>query len=502
MLNSESEVIVVDHTRRTEWLCSIAIVASAVLYRPLTFWADNAWDLLSPLEIFTPVALEFVLGMVVLFLLAALPGVRPLLVALAVGWVILIVFNWGELSLVGFLTLSGVTLAVFSAFTFDRLSPSRATVVILAFGLLAPLVTLVNAHVSNNTSYPLDSPAALPLAETSDGSGDILLLVLDEYPMAEVAEAWFGHDMSPLLALLRDEGFETPRVSWSHNTYTSVAVPAMLDLIQVVDPTSVGDWDHLKKNYETIRGANFTVQALKSAGFRQIHVESGWNGDDCGAPDECLRTSWLDEATWLLLEPSLFHPLIEDRFGSWIAWTSMTTVENLLETDAFRNNTRDFVYAHLLLPHTPEVVDEECKVLDPRDRLPQHDGISPQLTCVDALVAQVLETIPADTTVVITGDHGTATRGQHHRNPSDWDDDDIAERLGTFLAYRLPDGCPEPNLPTNVSVMRSVVGCATGTVLPAEARGFVLGLKNPTEVPIERLVAIEAKLRDGGLVDP
>jgi len=157
------------------------------------------------------------------------------------------------------------------------------------------------------------------------------------------------------------------------------------------------------------------------------------------------------------------------------------------------------VYAHLMLPHTPEVVDEECKVLHPRDRQPQPDGIAPQLACVDSLIAQVLETVPSDTTVVITGDHGTATRGQQYRNSSAWDDADIAERLGSFLAYRLPDDCPGPELPTNVSVMRSVVGCTTGAALPSEARGFVLGLGNPTEVPLQRLVDIEAKLRDGAL---
>ena len=72
---------------------------------------------------------------------------------------------------------------------------------------------------------------------------------------------------------LEEKGFETPLTSWSHNTFTSLALPTMLELSQVVDTELEPNWHNQRINYEMMRGDNFTTDALRSAGFGYVHIQ-------------------------------------------------------------------------------------------------------------------------------------------------------------------------------------------------------------------------------------
>jgi hypothetical protein len=484
---------------RIELLCGLMVVACVVAYRPITFWADNAWDLSVPLDLFGTALIQLALALPILALIVLLR--TPIFsTALLVGSAFFTVFNWGSLSTIGFLVIGAIVVSVYAVTVFGNAPPTRVTAVIATLCVVGPLVVLGNAHIGNRASYPFQSSTSDPTAEASGLVQDILLLVVDGYPMVSTAEQFYGHDLDPLLEVLEDHDYQTPRVSWSHNTFTSLAIPSMVELIQVVEPTGIDEWQNQKDNYGSARGSNFTVEALRSAGFRYTHIESGWNGDECGSPDSCLETSWMDEANWQLLKPAVFNQWLGATMGSHSVSNSVTTVEHLLETDVFENEGRDFVYAHILLPHPPEVVDADCQVVRPSARGSGVTGVSAQFECVDSMIASIVSAIPPETAVVIAGDHGPAKRGQNFREPSQWDDADIAERLGALLSYRLPPGCTaQPGFPSNLSAMRSIMSCAITAELPTEDQGFVLGMDRPVEVTVERLQAIEDSLNLGTL---
>jgi hypothetical protein len=102
--------------------------------------------------------------------------------------------------------------------------------------------------------------------------------------------------------------------------------------------------------------------------------------------------------------------------------------------------------------------------------------------------------------MVITGDHGTWTGGQLGVPPEKWSDADIAERLGIFLAYRLPDPCAEPSTSVNTDVVRAMMACALEIDMPKRNGAFLIGAEAPVYVDPARMRRIEAGILDGTLV--
>lgn len=193
-----------------------------------------------------------------------------------------------------------------------------------------------------------------------------------------------------------------------------------------------------------------------------MDVESGWDGDECEGEvvDRCVRSSVADEALWTMLGPSPISDMMADRWGSVLALGSIHTAESLESLDVFGDGAHQFVYAHLLLLHPPRVVDSQRKIIPKDQRGDDQEQLDHQLACVDRMVLEIVSRIPNSTAVVITGDHGTAIRGRLFESPDEWDDLDVAERLGAFLVYRLPDSCPAPERNTNVYAMRAMLECA------------------------------------------
>lgn len=473
-------------------------VISVLLYRPLRFWAANAWTLSAPQDLFIVVALQVGLGLLLLALSALLPF-RPAAVIVVVAWTSFIAMNWSVVRSPVALAMTlligaGVLLA---ATKFPAVSPrSIAHVAVIAL-VVTPVVQLVMAHLQNRPSLPVavfSEPGPVTLSEQAH---DVLVLVVDGYPMRRVASDMFGHDTTTLAASLEAHGFMAPEVSWSHNTFTGLSIPGMLSLDQVADPDAHTEWRNQRDNYAMSRGDNRAVQIFQSGGYRYTHIESGWNGDVCRASDVCRHNGPFDEATWKMLEHSLFIGLMEEHWGSQNAMNTSTSVRHLLDSTVFDDDRLDFVYAHMMLPHPPEVVDPTCDVLPSSSRGSSALHIRHQFACVDSMLTGIVESLPEDVLVLIAADHGTATRGQLFKHGDEWEDEDIAERMGALLAYRLPAQCDPPSENSNVAAMRAVVACTTDFPVPVAEARYLIGLEELTEVPAARIRRIEQ-----GMVGP
>jgi hypothetical protein len=116
------------------------------------------------------------------------------------------------------------------------------------------------------------------------------------------------------------------------------------------------------------------------------------------------------------------------------------------------------------------------------------------------LIVEIAELAGPNSAMVITGDHGTWTGGQLGVPPEKWSDADIAERLGIFLAYRLPDPCAEPSTSVNTDVVRAMMACALEIDMPKRNGAFLIGAEAPVYVDPARMRRIEAGILDGTLV--
>lgn len=484
------------------------VLGAAAFYRPLVMWADNAWDLSSPYRVLAFGLLLLGISMVP-YLALVIWGFRPVSAGILVGGLVYAAANWHQLA---FHPLAWVITSVVAGVASNRWLRSEgqkwlALVVVVPL-TVAPLTQLVLSHIQKSESYPvIDTGQPLVGSPTGDVE-DIVILVIDSYPSLAVAEAWFQHDVTEITDSLGEAGFTVEQTGWSQHSFTGLAVPALLELRPVVEPGPKGQWGNRRDLYDMVRGDNFLANSLRSSGYHYTHIESGWDGASCGEVDTCLESRWIDEAIWQLLEPSLVSAFLVDRYGSFTVPNSIRVVENLESIrSSFGDSELDFVFAHMLLPHAPLVVDESCQLVNgsstewsessggPLDL----DGWRDQLTCVDLLIGRVADLSAENTAIVITSDHGTATRGQLGTDPDSWSDAEIAERLGVFLAYRLPPACPEPESSVSTDVIRTMVGCAVDLELPERDERFLLGADHPIATTETSILRLQSLLREGSL---
>lgn len=484
----------------------VMVIAAASFYRPLVFWARNAWDLSSPVKLLVGGLALLVVSAGVYWLFVRL-GTPHGPLSLGLGAMILVLMHWDRLRGPD----AGVWVLIVGAgfLSIHYLASGRLVrwLQLAAIGLLGvlPVLQVGLSHMTDDEPYPIVDLYPRTDASATGLVEDVLLLIVDGYPSFAVAEDWVGHDTASLRADLGQLGFVTPTMAWSHHTFTRLAVPSILELQPVAEPGPKQGWSNFSSTYRITRGDSFVAHVLTSAGFHYTHIESGWDGDVCGDVDTCLRSPWIDESTWHLLRPTVGGDALEATLRAFSVEGTRQTMDHLEALNLFGDGQRDYVFAHFLLPHAPFVVDQQC---EPRmaQEAQEHQTsrvdlgeVRLQLECVDDLVKQVARLVGPKTAVLMTGDHGTGLRGQGTTASHVWSDADIAERLGIFMAYRLPDECPEPTLATSIAVMRAVVSCSVDVDLPQFEPEFLLGSNNPVLVDLGRLIEIEGFLSAGQL---
>jgi len=506
----------------TSWKLSTKSVVSALLimlavavYRPLVVWAENPWDLAAPQELFLFSLVVLAIQTIGLLVLRSV-GLSSLTSTAAASGSMLIAIHWHQvrildpwLWLIGLLGLAAVLQLSERAPWISYLSWMAVAVLILA-----PIVQLGVRHVQRSDPYPIVDLAPRSTVDATNKVEDVLVLIVDSYPSLQLARDWFDHDPAELVSALTTSGFTVEEVGWSHNTFTGLAVPGLLELQPIAESGPIAAWGNRRSTYDLIRGQSLVATSLRSAGFEYTHIESGWEGAHCGhGVDNCLMASWFRETSWKLLEHSLLRSWLLTRYGNISVPGTKQTIAHLSSLRSrFDDGNKDFVFAHLLLPHAPIVVDQNCEVtpqsgvdrgnLDPEETEPEPtQEFASQLACVDSLLAEVVVLVGNRTAAIVTGDHGPGSGGQVQRSSETWSDADIAERFSVLLAHRLPNGCSQPRTDSNLEVMRAIVDCTVDIDLPPNNGGFLIGAENPKWVDPARMEAIKQRL-SSGLIQP
>ena len=137
-----------------------------------------------------------------------------------------------------------------------------------------------------------------------------------------------------------------------------------------------------------------------------------------------------------------------------------------------------FVFAHMLVPHVPYIMDANCHPW-PRDSTLYKDtsaqgraALAAELRCLNGRLLRVARAILARSSVppiiIFQGDHGTQTLHpfDHIERPTTVAQN--AERFQAFGAYYLPDGgaVAVPDSMSIVNVLRYVFSSYFGADLP------------------------------------
>jgi hypothetical protein len=482
----------------------VAVVTVAAFYQPISFWARNAWDLSSPVKL---LVIGAALGFVAVTIHSVLCrlGMKPLASGLVVGGSLMVFSSWERLRGTGALLILLIVIV-------GALAQRKVPTVLLdwlglwfvaAFGLI-PLLQLGVAHISGSTSIQVASVGAPGEVGPSGAIEDVVLVIVDAYPNLQIADTWFGHRPTDLVSSLEAQDFVVEPLGWSRHTFTSLSVTSILEGRSVIDDRQTEAWSNRSGLWRILRGDNLTTQTLKAAGFDYTHIDSNWDGSSCGPlVDRCIESPWIDERVWRMFGSTVA--------GRWVrhynyAGTLNTAEALKVELDNLQGNgSNDFLFAHLLMPHEPVLVDDECQPLEQAVGLDartseRRAAISGQMTCVDRLLTTALGDVAPGTAMLVTGDHGSGTGGQVGSPPDSWSDSDIGERFSVFLSYKLPSSCDSPSLPDPVTVMNRILTCATTAALVTSEPRYLIGDQDPVYVEPERMERIKAEVAAGTLL--
>lgn len=331
---------------------------------------------------------------------------------------------------------------------------------------------------------------------------DIVLVVLDGYPGVQFLEGLEGWD-GAVVGELSDRGVSV-RPAWSSYSMTHLSLPSLFDVSYRVEPVEGVNPVSPLSLRPLVGGDGAVHRFLEQAGYHFTMVEPAWDGSQCGARvDRCVRAPFLDQVAYYALERTLVGPLLDRKVGSpWHHAASRTARWYEANLEALAVNQRpDFVFAHVILPHPPFLLTEDCE-MDYRREFDAAfvgfiaaapglvDAQLGQMACIDRHLARVAELVGPETLLIFVSDHGSELRSQVSRDPRTWTDADIAERMSTFFAIRGPEAC-HPTGPVMVpNIFRAVMRCM-GTEIPDLPPRMMLVSVTENENGVPYLVEVE-----------
>lgn len=347
------------------------------------------------------------------------------------------------------------------------------TAVAIATG---PLIAFTDSQETGSGPSVVQERASLAADLTE--KPDIFLIVFDGYPgMIATQKDGLGVGVVDVVSELRNRQFEVPSSSWSSYWVTMLSIPSLLDMSYPVTDENWRGIETRKQLQGVISGNSAFVDVLNEQGYQTHMVESGWSGASCtDAFDQCVPSPLIDEATYLILKRTIAWALLEDSPGPYVLGAKAGFEWLMVHgPDLSQSPEPDFVFMHVVSPHAPYLLSDDCSVDFNYDRAGTGfniPGVSverrtqylvEQIDCMDRNMLEFADAVDPDDIVVYVSDHGTDRRYQANPDLIDWDRETIVERLNNFLAVRSPQGCSVGDEVIVPNVLRLVLGCISST---------------------------------------
>ena len=457
------------HTQPMWWL----ILAALSTWSYMAVWSANADELagFSLVHFFVWTLCFLAIGAAVQRLFyAVLRGPSKPNASFAVAAVVLIMIqSWNSrlteglglglrLAVHGALTLVVAAIVIRLASAFPHVRPVLGVVTIFLVG--AAYLTLLGQAWGwlNEDQRPSVSAASISIP---DGTRDVFVVILDEYTSSSVLEKDFGMDNTVFETGLSASGLNVVPGAMSNYTNTLLSVGGVLTGRY---PTVGAPADHTYRDLVRIHsGDNLLFASLQAAGY-EIHLfDNAWTFTRCGPNVDVCHGGGLNELDWLVAKRTPLFDLISwFQLSPWIRG-SLTQFDQATRLAEVPTDGPRLVYVHALIPHAPLQLDDDCSLVLPG--LGSLDGVinSPdarsaylsQVRCVNSLVLDLVEAIPEDAIVFVTGDHGVRWAGADLTDPA-LSAEEAARTLGVLTAYRFPGSCE--SIPAGSSVQRSAAG--------------------------------------------
>lgn len=404
-------------------------------------------------------------------------GLSAVILFVTFQWPVLTFFGDEIAAALGMSFLSAllpVAAAAALLFLAARLAGEAPFTAIIAVALVIPAAILGFIVVK------LVTPTPEATAVAAGAGPDALVIVLDAYGRPDVLEELFAVDLAGFLADLEARGFAVPAAATANYPFTYAGVSSMLDLDYTLLPGEIEEEDR-ERVRGALKGATGLIPMFRNAGYETALIQNAWGGSNCGTVDWCIRDGQVAQSLWNVGRMTIFAPVVGQIWANPFNALSINHLTDLAgyATTPTADGRPRLMLAHLILPHVPLRLDEQCNRL-PGGRLtewgPQadlletrRDGYRRQLACVNRLIVAALDeylAVHPDAVVMITGDHGPGSTLNPNASWGEVSPATLRERIPVFSAYRLPrcDLQVRPDV-TPVNGTRLLTDCALGSEL-------------------------------------
>jgi hypothetical protein len=278
---------------------------------------------------------------------------------------------------------------------------------------------------------------------------DIYYLVFDRYARGDVLEHYFSYSNNEFISWLETRGFYVAKQSNANYPRTSQSLASSLDIKYLV-----GEKDREKKQhdwnplYVTIR-ENTVTNFLQDNGYRYIHFGDWWHPTSTNPnADLNINLGSYNEFERALLKTTFFYRTLSigrDNFRREHYSRTKYKFNKLSQSATWKGPK--FIFAHMLIPHTPYVFDEDGSFLSIEDlNTSSKEALYlNQLKTANAEIKNVVEDIlsaPAKrpTVIILQADEGPYPAGFDAVTSSDWKhatDDELKIKFGILNAIYM-----------------------------------------------------------------
>jgi hypothetical protein len=299
------------------------------------------------------------------------------------------------------------------------------------------------ADDSTATAHAAENPPAAHLP-------DIYYLILDRYGSTSTLREVYDYDNSDFLDALRRRGFYVATRSRANyvNTAESLASSLNMEYLDFVAANGGERSDDETVVYHLIED-NKVARFLKGKGYKFVYVDSGLGATMYSRfADRNISYSALPlfEFSNVLYKTSALFPILSSGLGDDRLEKYHRLRYSFQELAELPNDKQPtFVFADLLIPHPPPVIDRQGKFL-PRseeNRRSREENYRESVIVANQLIEDLIDKIIARSDVppiiLLQSDEGPYPL--RARRDFDWrqaSDDEVRQKFGILNAYYLP----------------------------------------------------------------
>ena len=334
-------------------------------------------------------------------------------------------------------------------------------IILLIFPIYQLITYQINAYYADTEQAEAVTSTEIVSLPENQPPPDVYYILVDGYPRSDFINQYFASDNTEFLESLEARGFYIAQCSQSNYTDTRFSMASTLNMVYLDDGTQLPEVVHQGSTLDSMIHSSAVQQNFTDLGYSIVTFESGykwlrWEDPDLHLDPAIERSKrrfmniGINDFEKLLLDttaakiiidlPFVLNPEQAKRLEEIINNPRASHRDRVLYTLKILPEIPDtisgpkFIYAHIMFPHPPFIVDAEGNFLQnsPPDEV---SAYADQITYLNTRLVEIIDTLiessDPDPVIIIQSDHG-ATIDYEGLNI------DKSNRLGILNAYYLP----------------------------------------------------------------